>query len=247
MEHPESRGNWACYVGAIVKKEAEEYLLLFTYPRKLKPDVEKTFVRCLRSFRFAGDATPDADEEAAVEERGEVLGDPAALADLEKRDRIKKDLVGTWQLHRHPALHRDLQLRPSARRLHRRAHRVHAGERLRGGLPAGRADPAVQGRPRVQGDGRVPPLRRPGRLGRLLEQRDGRARVPRPLPEQEARRGDGGRHAPRGLPPVHPLRAAGERTRRSGSTRASRSTSSAWTPRGRSSPSRSATPCATAR
>jgi hypothetical protein len=91
------RGQGQAWVAGIVGNDTEEYLILYASPLNRVKKLTPWFVQSIRSFRLAGDVTPDSGEEDDGSKRGTVLDKSDELLDLPKRERIKKELVGTWR------------------------------------------------------------------------------------------------------------------------------------------------------
>ena len=168
-------------------------------------EFKKVYLKSLKTFRvFEAKGAPVYTVPKNV--------DKSKLSDDQLRESIKAGIAGNpgWWGARHRELrllvqHDQEESDQDARQGDRDAPR----EGLREAVPADQADHDDLHRARVLGSVRVPPVRRPGRFGWLLERAQGRARAVRQLrrrvegEEQEVHEvGD----VPRGVPPVHPLR-----------------------------------------
>ena len=98
FEHAQRKGYRVGYVAGIVSNDDEEYLILFKTPGKLKK-VLRDWTKSIRSFRFPEDGhTVDEKElEEELEDRNKTRKIDGELLDLEKRERVKADLKGTWR------------------------------------------------------------------------------------------------------------------------------------------------------
>ncbi len=92
FENKRWRSASTSHMAGIVSNDSEEYLILYSSPLNRAKKMKSSFVASIRSFRF-GNGEMEEDDGA----RGIVLGDPDELLDLKKREKIKKDLVGTWR------------------------------------------------------------------------------------------------------------------------------------------------------
>jgi hypothetical protein len=97
FENKRWRASSTFHLAAIVSNASEEYLLLCSAPLNRAKKLKQGLLYMIRSFRFPGDDFGDDDDEDEDNARGIVMGDPDDLLDLEKRERIKKDLIGTWR------------------------------------------------------------------------------------------------------------------------------------------------------
>lgn len=99
FEHPKRKGYGEGMVAGMVTRSGEEYLLVFRSPiSRFNRKQQQVFLKILSTFRFAGDDSPaEDDDEDDPEKRGRALVDEGELLDLAKRERVKKELVGTWR------------------------------------------------------------------------------------------------------------------------------------------------------
>ncbi|MHC4469722.1 MAG: hypothetical protein ACYTDY_00975 [Planctomycetota bacterium] len=96
FEHPRRRGFGKSWIAGIFARDREEYLLLFGAPKNQRKKLAKWAYPTIKSFRFPGDRTKDIKEED-VEKKGKAIGDKDEFLGPKKRERIKKDLIGTWR------------------------------------------------------------------------------------------------------------------------------------------------------
>ncbi len=98
IDFKSKRASWydEFTMAGVVAQNGEEYLILYQCPPNRAKKLTPYFLMSIRSFRFAGDDTPEAEEDDP-EDRGKVQGKAENLSDLPKRERIKKELVGTWR------------------------------------------------------------------------------------------------------------------------------------------------------
>ena len=231
LEHAERKGYRVGFLAGIVANDAEEYLILFQIPNKLKKVLQPVDqVASAPSASRGGEVT-----------HGSRRG---STEDLEKRDKTRKvdggtprprrsapasrpTSTGTWRFidtpHYLVIYNCDDGL---AKYIAKRVEymREYAFETVF--PPVAPIEECMIIRVCKEMDEYYHYGAPRGSAGYWSSGRR-RARLPRPVPEQEARPEDHRRHAPRGLPPVHPLRAARRTTCPSGSTRASPSTSTA--------------------
>ncbi len=91
---PRMRFPGAFRMAGIVRRGDEEYLILYTCPGNQAKKLKGPFLASIRSFRF-GEARPVEEED--IRKRGRARWKNKPLLDPEKRERIKKSLVGTWR------------------------------------------------------------------------------------------------------------------------------------------------------
>lgn len=91
IESEERRRYTSYHLAGIVSNDTEEYLILYSSPRKLKGS---SYLSSIKSFRFSDGEIEEEDDGA----RGYLLDcEEEDLLDKEKRDKIKAKLVGTWR------------------------------------------------------------------------------------------------------------------------------------------------------
>jgi hypothetical protein len=96
FEHARYKSLGKAWIAAIFKRDGEEFLLLYGAPKPISvKKLRKIAYPSITSFKFLEGGEEASTED--IEKKGKVMGDEAELLGLEKREKIKKALIGTWR------------------------------------------------------------------------------------------------------------------------------------------------------
>ncbi len=93
FESKRMRSSSTFHMAGIVRNDSEEFLIFYSTPKNRAKKLKGPFLSSIRSFRF-GDGEVEEDDGA----RGKIWGcKPEDLLGVEKRNKIKENLVGSWR------------------------------------------------------------------------------------------------------------------------------------------------------